>query len=189
MAETIPAQTVAYTEAPGGHTSGAHDAAANHGGSPVDFAMFFWYLIIFGLAAYILKKFAFSPILDNLDQREAVIEQSLDNADTLRREMSQLDEKIRTMVADADQQSRETIDRARDAAKEAAQGIEAKAREEALILKENAERDIATAQGKAEASLRTVSADVAVALTMKLLNQNLDDKGRKALTDQLIAEM
>ncbi len=196
MAENTQTHAVAtYMEAPGGHQAEGHavagqDVAGSHGGSSaVDAAMFFWFLLIFGIAAYILKKFAFSPILENLDHREAEIEQSLENADTLRREMSQLDEKVKGMVEEADKQTREMIDHARDAAKEAARGIEEKAREEAAIIKENADRDIKTARGKAEASLRASSADVAVELTMKLLNQTLDAKGRKALTDQLIAEM
>lgn len=172
-------------EVPAGH------GAAPHGSQPsaVSGAMFFWFLVIFGIAAYILKKHAFTPILENLDRREEEIEKSLVNAETLEREMAQLDAKITAKIDETDKKTREMIDAAREAAKEAARGIEAQAKEQADILRENAARDLATAQGKAEATLRAFSAETAVELTMKLLNQKLDAKSRKALTDQLLAEI
>lgn len=185
MADTLTGHTVQHVETPA-----SHGAGASHGGSsPVDGGMFFLFLLIFGAAAYILKKNAFTPILEGLDKREAEIERSLENAETLEREMAVLDAKVKAKIDETDQKTRSMIDAARDAAKEAARGIEEKAKSEAQILRENADRDIATARGKAEASLRATSAEVAVELTMKLLNQNLDAKGRKALTDQLIAEL
>ena len=152
-------------------------------------SMFFWFLVVFGAAAFILKKYAFGPIMEGLDQREAEIERSLENADKLERELATLDEKVAEKLSDADQEVATMIEDGRVAAREAGQIIEAKAREEAQIVRENAERDLASAKGKAEGELRQVSAETAVAMAAKLLNQKLDDKARKALTDQLIAEV
>jgi F-type H+-transporting ATPase subunit b len=151
--------------------------------------MFFWFLVVFGAAAFILKKYAFGPILEGLDQRESEIERSLENADRLERELAALDDQISTKLSEADHKVRSMIEDGRVAAKEAGQVIEAKAKEEAQIVRENAERDLASAKGKAQGELRQVSAETAVSLAAKLLNQQLDDKGRKALTDQLIAEL
>ena len=81
------------------------------------------------------------------------------------------------------------IDSGREAAREAGKVIESKAREEAKILRENANRDIASAKGKAENTLRATSAEIAVAMANKLLRQQMDEKGQKALADQLIAEI
>ena len=185
MSQSTMTATGQHMEVPAGH------GAAGHGGSSsaVSGAMFFWFLVIFGIAAYILKKHAFTPILENLDKREETIEKSLENAETLEREMAELDAKIKAQLDETDQKTRQMIDAAREAAKEAARGIEAEAKEKADILRENAARDLATAQGKAEASLRAFSAETAVELTMKLLNEKLDAKSRQALTDQLLAEI
>jgi F-type H+-transporting ATPase subunit b len=169
----------------------SHDAAAGeHGGSsPVSGAMFFWFLTIFIVAALILKKYAFGPILDSLDAREEEIARSLENADRLERELATLDEKVQSRLDEADAKVRGMIDAGREAAREAGQVIEAKAREEAQILRENAEREIASAQGKAENALRLHSAEAAVAFTVKLLDKELDAQARKDLTDKLIAGM
>lgn len=185
----VPA-TTAHVEVPA-----SHEAASSHGGghesgsSAVSGTMFFLFLVVFGLAAFILKKFAFGPILEGLDQREAEIERSLENADHLERELATLDETVASKISDADDEVRTMIEDGRVAAREAGQIIEAKAREEAQIVRENAERDLASAKGKAEGELRQVSAETAVAMAAKLLNQQLDTKARKALTDQLISEV
>ena len=185
MSQSTPTATGQHMEVPAGH------GAAGHGGgsSAVSGAMFFWFLVIFGIAAYVLKKHAFTPILENLDKREETIEKSLENAETLEREMAKLEANIQAKIDEADRKTRQMIDAARDAAKEAARGIEAEAKEKADILRENAARDLATAQGRAEAALKAFSAEAAVELTLKLLNEKLDAKGRQALTDQLLAEI
>jgi len=174
-------------------TTSAHtEVPADHGGgnsSAISGSMFFWFLVVFGMAAFILKKYAFGPILEGLDQREAEIERSLENADRLEREMLTLDETVSTKLEEADANVRTMIDQGRVAAREAGQVIEEKAREEAQILRENAERDLESAKGKAENELRLVSAETAVAMAAKLLEEKLDDKSRAALTDRLIAEV
>jgi F-type H+-transporting ATPase subunit b len=167
------------------------EAGPNHEGnnSAISGAMFFWFLTIFVVAALILKKYAFGPILSALNQREGEIEQSLENADHLQRELATLDEKVQSKLDDADQKVRGLIDSGREAAREAGKVIEAKAKEEAQIVRENAQREITSAQGKAENALRIHSAETAVEMAMKLLHRELDSKGRKDLTDQLIGEL
>jgi len=180
-----PVQPVTqHAEVPFSHGA---EAGGHGGSSPVSGSMFFWFLTIFVIAALILKKFAFGPILQGLEAREEEIEQSLENADRLERELATLDETVKTKLDEADSQARELIDSGRDAAREAGKVIEDKAREEAQILRENAERDIASARGKAENALRASSAEIAVEMAMSLLNRELDAKGRKDLADQLIA--
>ncbi|MDA3874474.1 MAG: ATP synthase F0 subunit B, partial [Kiritimatiellae bacterium] len=70
-----------HMEVPSSHS----EADAGHEGSnsAISGGMFFWFLTIFVVAALILKKYAFGPILTALDQREEEIEQSLENADHL----------------------------------------------------------------------------------------------------------
>ncbi len=186
MAQQTDHSTSQHMEVPAPHG----DAGAGHAApSPVNGAMFFWFLVIFAMAAFILKKKAFGPILDALDKREEEIEQSLENADRLERELATLESTVQSKLDDTEEEVRGMIDSGREAAREAGKVIESKAREEAQILRENANRDIASAQGKAENTLRATSAELAVAMANKLLRQQMDAKGQKALADQLIAEM
>lgn len=172
-----------------GHGDQVEHLDAHGSSGPVDWPMFFWFLLVFAVAAYILKKYALGPILAGLEEREAEIEQSLNDAEAIQREMAQLDSTVKGKIADADAEAKTIVDQAREGAREAARGIESQAREQAQILRENADRDIATARGKAEAALKAHSAEVAVELATKLLAEKLDAKGRSALADRLIAEM
>jgi len=48
------------------------------------FGLFFWQLLIFVGLILILKKFAWKPILDTLNERENSIKESLESAQRLR---------------------------------------------------------------------------------------------------------
>jgi len=54
------------------------------------FGLFFWQIILFGLLLFLLKKFAWKPILDALNDREEGIQNALDEADRARQEMAEL---------------------------------------------------------------------------------------------------
>jgi len=182
MTDTYTAHTL---EVPDSHAEHAGHGAGDN--SAISGAMFFWFLTIFVVAALILKKYAFGPILQALDQREAEIETSLENADHLKRELAQLDEKISRQLQESEDKVRAMIDSGREAAREAGKVIEEQAREEAQIIRENASREIASELGKAENALRAHSAETAVQLAMQLLQEKMDDQTRKALADKLIA--
>lgn len=186
MAHPTETTTSQHMEVPASHGDAGEAHAAP---GPVNGAMFFWFLTIFVVAALILKKYAFGPILEGLDKREEEIERSLENADRLERELANLDDTVKSKLDETEEQVRGMIDSGRDAAREAGKVIENQAREEAQILRENANREIASARGKAENTLRAHSAEIAVEMADKLLRRQMDAEGRKALADQLIAEM
>ena len=54
------------------------------------FGLFFWQMILFVLLLFLLKKFAWKPILDALNSREEGIQNALDEADKARQEMVDL---------------------------------------------------------------------------------------------------
>ena len=55
-----------------------------------DFGLFFWMLISFSILLYILKRFAWGPILSALSDRERSIEEALKSAENAKEEMLNL---------------------------------------------------------------------------------------------------
>jgi F-type H+-transporting ATPase subunit b len=151
--------------------------------------MVLWTWIVFVIVLVVLYKVAWKPILGVLDKREQDIQDSLDNVETLRKEMAELEKVRAEKIADADEQSKAVLAAARKGAHEQAKNIEAKARDEAQILTENAHREIEISRALAEDSLRLESAAWARELAGKLIHENLDDAKNRALTDQLIEEL
>ena len=60
--------------------------------SEFSFGLFFWQLFIFIGLILLLKKFAWKPILDAVNERETSIKDALSSADEARKEMASLQE-------------------------------------------------------------------------------------------------
>ena len=61
------------------------------------FGLLFWMCISFGIILFILKKFAWTPILNMLNEREVSIQKALDSAENARiaiRELQDNNERI-----------------------------------------------------------------------------------------------
>ena len=124
-----------------------------------------------------------------MDERETKIRDSVDNAEKIESELAEIEGKRSDILADADTKAKDILTTSRKGAVEAARVIENKAREETQIMLENAEREINTAQERARATLRQESADLAVSLAGKVIEDNLDEEKSKALINKLIGEM
>ena len=55
--------------------------------SEFSFGLFFWHLLVFVGLIFLLKKFAWKPILDTINERETSIRDALKSAENARSEM------------------------------------------------------------------------------------------------------
>lgn len=154
-----------------------------------DMSMVLLTWITFFLLLAVLYKYAWKPILNILDEREASIRTSLENVDRIKSEMENLNAKCDQLIAEAETKATENIHQSRKAAKEAAHIIENKAKEEAQISLTNALRDIKEETQKAQMLLREESAQIAVGLASKLIEENMSTKKNRSLIDKFIKEI
>lgn len=91
------------------------------------FGLIFWTLLAFLIVFFILRKFAWKPILSSLDAREKGIADSLETAERVRAEMAQLKSENEELLAKAREEravmlkeARETKDRIINEAKDQA---------------------------------------------------------------------
>lgn len=153
--------------------------------------LIFWMTVAFGVVLIILKKYAWKPILNVLNQREAKLAQSLANARRIEQEMAKLAELKTAKVAEAEQIYSETtkkahveaekiIDQARETARMEAKEIMDRADELIDAYKKEAMREI-------QSQLSALSLDIAE----KVLNEEFSDRDRNAryvkkLLDQVV---
>jgi F-type H+-transporting ATPase subunit b len=145
--------------------------------------------VTFFILLVILYKYAWKPILQALDAREAGIRKAVEEAEKTRAEYEKIEETRKRLIAEAQEQSKEIIEQSRKAAVNAAKVIEQKTKEQAEIVMENAQREIRSEKEKAEATLREESARVAVALASKIIEENLDNEKNQKLVNRLIKEI
>lgn len=144
--------------------------------------------ITFALLLAILYRFAWKPILQALDDREARIRKSLDDARKASEELAQIQGQREKIINEADHQARDIVESSKKAAVEAAKAIERKAKDEASVLMGNAESEIEALQKKAQMSMRKESVDLAVQLAEKLIHEKLDVAHQQKLIDRLIED-
>jgi F-type H+-transporting ATPase subunit b len=149
--------------------------------------MFTWLTFLTLLA--VLYKYAWKPILAGLDAREENIRRSVEEAEKTHAEYEKIEETRSQIISEADRQSKEIIAQSRKGAQNAAKVIEQKARDEAQIILENTQREIKTEREKVQAQLRRESADMAVLLATKLLQENLSEEKGRQLVNKLIEKV
>jgi F-type H+-transporting ATPase subunit b len=78
------------------------------------FGLMFWTLLAFIIVLFLLKKFAWKPILSLLDEREKNIADSLETAQRVRAEMAELKSENEELLALAREERAEILKEARD---------------------------------------------------------------------------
>ncbi len=155
-----------------------------------DIGLLFWMLVSFLIVFFILKKFAWKPILGMLHERENNIEQALKAADKAKEDMKKM-QADNERILDEARAEREKIFRE-------AQGIKEKiigeAREQANKEKDkimnDARASIEAEKNAAIREIRETTAELSVQIAEKLLRRELsNDQKQKDLLDQLIKDV
>ena len=109
-----------------------------------DWKIFFSQVISFVIVALVLRRFAYKPILAVLEERRQRIAEGLLNADKIKQQLAEAEQRHAEIIAKANAQAQKMIDEARDSAAHvaerkqqeavaAAEQIMAKAREASAI--------------------------------------------------------
>ena len=155
-----------------------------------DIGLLFWMLFSFSIVLFILKKFAWKPIMGMLHQREDTIEQALKAAEQAKEEMQKLRADNEKILEEA-RAEREKIFREAQEIKDKIIG-EARemARKEKDKIMDDTRVSIKAEKTAAIKEIRELTADLSVQIAEKLLRNELsNDKKQKALLDQLTKDM
>ncbi|MDX2176168.1 MAG: F0F1 ATP synthase subunit B [Candidatus Sumerlaeia bacterium] len=146
-------------------------------------------VIAFLMVLFVLKKFAWGPILAHLDERRDAISKQFDDLDARHK---QLDGQIRDYEArlkQIDEEARQRINTAVDEGRRVAAEIEAKAKADAEAALERAKQAIRIETDKARVELRNEMVAIVIGATEKLVRQQCDGDAQRRLVQNFIAEM
>jgi len=143
------------------------------------FGLIIWTLLAFLIVFFILKKFAWKPILNSLQQRETSIADSLSTAERVRAEMAQLKSENEALLAKAREERGHILKEARDTKEK----IINEAKEEAKIV---ANKIITDAQAAIEQQKMAALVDVknqvglmVIEVSEKILRRELSNKAEQ----------
>jgi F-type H+-transporting ATPase subunit b len=155
----------------------------------VNFGLFFWTWVVFFALLYVLKRFAWPPLLKATVDRENRIQAQLEEAERRNQEAAALLAEHERLLAETRTQAHSLMAEAKTAAeKERAAAIE-KTRQEQEELLERARRDIAGERDRAVAELRREAVDISLAAASKLLGQRLTSDSDRKIVEEYLANV
>ncbi|TCX48747.1 MULTISPECIES: F0F1 ATP synthase subunit B [unclassified Dehalobacter] len=158
--------------------------------SPLHFDYtYFVQLLSFLLLVWILKKFAWTPIMNMMEKRRQGIENNLAQAEQERKEAERIRLEYQQEMRQTRQQAQEIIEKATKSSEQRAEEIILEARKETEKIKQSALADIERERDRAIADVKAQVADMSVAVAEKIIRQKLDITGQEALIEQFIQEV
>ncbi len=162
---------------------------AHHSEMDVSSTMVLMTWLSFGVAAFLLHRIAWKPMLRALERREAVIRKSVADAEKVRQSIDHAAERQKAILAAADAKARGIAEEARKAAAAMTVSIERDAREQARRLADDAALQIENSRRKAIESLRGDAAALAADLAERILTERAAGPEGAAFTERAIREM
>lgn len=139
----------------------------------------FWMLIIFGIVFFILKKFAWKPILNALKEREESIANALSLAEKAHQEVEGLKADNEKIIAEARREKEMILKEAKDLKDKIIAEAREKANLEGQKSIEQARIQIQNEKTAAINEIKTQVAELSVAIAEKVIKKELANKGEQ----------
>lgn len=145
-------------------------------------------IIFFGLI-FLLKKFAWKPILDAVNEREDSIKNALFAAEEAKKEMANLQASNEKILAEARAEREAIVKEARDMRKQILEDAQLKAQEQTDKMVEAAKDAITKEKAAVLFDMKNQIANLALEISEKVLKNELNNKdAQNKLVDSLLAE-
>ena len=135
--------------------------------------LIFWMCVTFSILLFILTKFAWKPILAMIKEREQTIENSLNEANKARAEMSQLVAKNEELLSLAKEERNKILHEAKEAAEKVKTDIVARAQKEAEEKIQMSFREIEIQKKAAIAEIKNSVGLMALEIAEKVIRKEL----------------
>ena len=154
-----------------------------------DPGLFIWTILTFLVLVALLARFAWRPLLQALEKRQASIAQSLDDAQRARQELERLQRESAQMMAAARAEAESIVGRSRSDAEALREELKVKARAEAASIVKNAERQIQLETARAVQQIRHEAVDLSVAIASKILRRQVSREDNEALIQDALKQV
>lgn len=141
-----------------------------------EFGLIIWTLLAFLVVLFILKKFAWKPILSSLKERENSIADSLATAEKVKAEMSQLKSENEALLAKAREERAQLLKEARDTKERIISEAKEQAKVEANKIVVDAQAAIQQQKMAALTDVKNQVGTLVIEVAEKVLRRELGNK-------------
>ena len=148
-----------------------------------------WTIVAFLITLYVLKRWAFGPIQQTIDERRERIRQSIAEADKAREEARKLLEEHRKLIAQARQQAEEIRAEVRRDAEAARERVREETEADRQRRLDETRRQIEAETARSLAQIRREVADLTLLAATKVTGKVLDAEDQRRLIDEAISSL
>ena len=176
----------------------AHAGEADHGTGKVDVVKAFglkrydlgiYTLIVFGALVFILGRYAWGPMMNGLDKREANLRKVHDDAAQARDEAGRSLAEIQARLTKANDEIRAMLDEARRDAQVVKEQLKAEAAVESQAERDRMRREIETARDQALQDIYQQAVQLAAIVSTKAIKRELTPADHDRLIEESLADL
>lgn len=138
---------------------------------------------------WVLKKFAWGPVMDVLEERRDRIAADLDRAKGTNREAEDLKTSYQSKMDGVQEEARQLRLNEINRGKEIAERMVADSKASIAQERENLEQQLVVEMAKAKVELRDFVVDLTIQASTKLIHRSLDDEAHRSLVDDYISQV
>jgi F-type H+-transporting ATPase subunit b len=155
-----------------------------------EFGLIFWMTVTFLIVFFLMKKFAWGPILNMIHEREESIETALAAAEKAKEEMAELQNNNEKLLAEARLEKDKMLKEAREIKETMINDAKELAQKEAQRMIAEARNSIQNEKMAAINELKNEVAVMSVEIAEKIIRKDLSkDENQKALVASLINDV
>ena len=164
------------------------ESSSGIGALGVDGKAFLIQLITFLLAFWVLKRYAFQPILKVMNERRQTIESGVKLGEQMQKEKTELEAQVEQTLHEARQKADTILSDAQDAGRQAIRDAEEKAREKAAGILAAADDRIVQETQRARKQLEKELVSLVSEATEAIIEEKVDTPKDVALIERALKE-
>lgn len=141
-----------------------------------EFGLFFWTLIAFVSVIFLLKKFAWKPILEAINEREQNIADSIASAEKVRAEMANMKSEHEVLLNQAREERTLLLKEAKDTKDKIINEAKEQAKEEAAKIMAETRQQIEFQKNAAMVEIKNQVGNLVIEVSEKVLRKELSNK-------------
>jgi F-type H+-transporting ATPase subunit b len=144
-------------------------------------SLIFWEIVTFVLLLFLLWRYVYPPIRDQILRRQSEIDRAIDEAQKTRAEARELLAEYRRQIEQARGESRRILEEGRKQADAQRERTKREAREEGERIIQRAREEIERERDNALREVRREVADMVILTSERVIGQELDRDGHERL--------
>ncbi|MEI7890686.1 MAG: F0F1 ATP synthase subunit B [bacterium] len=154
----------------------------------IDIKLILAQLVNFAIVFFVLKKFAYGPMLKLMTERSEKIEKGIENAQNAGKKLLEIEEKEKTVLIEARKAAQEIVANAEAVAVKNKEEIIGEAKNQAEKILSDSAKKIELEKNQMMQEVKGQIAELVIAATSKIIDTKLDLEKDKSVIEKVINE-